>query len=125
MSPEDELTAAAAAGNTDRVIFLLQRGVNVNGVNRFERTPLQVMMMGSTPVARLLLERGADPSARDCTTGATPLHDAARAGFLETVRVLVEFHADPQATDNSGYRPVDLARLDGHQDVVDFLQSVM
>ena len=81
-------------------------------------------MMGSTPVARLLLEHGAVPNVRDCSTGTTPLHDAARTGYLETVRLLVEFHADSQATDNNNCRPVDLAQLNGHQEVVDFLLSI-
>ncbi|XP_076150852.1 cyclin-dependent kinase 4 inhibitor B [Alosa pseudoharengus] len=124
MHPEEELTSAAATGNTERVNILLQNGVDVNGVNRFQRTPLQVMMMGSTPVARLLLEHGADPNLRDSTTGTTPLHDAARTGYLETVRLLVEFQADAQATDNNNRRPVDLAQLNGHQEVVHFLQSL-
>lgn len=81
-------------------------------------------MMGNKTVARLLLEHGADPNVRDCSTGTTPLHDAAREGFLETARVLVEYQANPQMTDNRGYRPVDLAHQEGHQDVVDFLRSV-
>lgn len=42
MHPEEELTSAAATGNTERVKILLQNGANVNGVNRFQRTPLQV-----------------------------------------------------------------------------------
>lgn len=81
-------------------------------------------MMGSTPVARVLLEHGADPNLRDSTTGATPLHDAARTGYLETVRLLVEFNADTQAADNNNHRPVDLAHSNGHEEVVNFLSSL-
>ncbi|KAK9540472.1 hypothetical protein VZT92_002922 [Zoarces viviparus] len=123
MTLQDKLTTAAATGNTADVEALLREGAQVNGVNRFGRTALQVMMMGSTPVAQLLLERRADPNVTDRSTGTTPLHDAARTGFLDTARLLVQFRADPQATDNNNCRPIDLARENGHVEVVDFLQS--
>lgn len=82
------------------------------------------MMMGSTAVAQVLLKHGADPSVADGSTGTTPLHDAARAGFVDTVRLLVQHLADPQARDNRHCRPVDLARDNGHTDVVAFLESL-
>ena len=81
-------------------------------------------MMGSTPVAGLLLARGSRPNVADRSTGTTPLHDAAREGFLDTVRLLLKFKADPQARDHSNFQPVDLARQSGHDDVVEFLQSL-
>lgn len=82
------------------------------------------MMMGSTPVAQLLLKHGADPNVADTSTGTTPLHDAARTGFVDTVRLLVKFQADPQTRDNTNNRAIDLARENGHRDVIDFLQSL-
>ena len=82
------------------------------------------MMMGSSPVVRVLLEHGADPNVAERSTGATPLHDAARTGFLETVRLLVEARADPQARDSAGCLPVDLARQNGHAEVVAFLEPL-
>lgn len=81
-------------------------------------------MMGSSQVAQLLLKHGADPNVADRRTGSTPLHDAARTGFVDTVRLLVQFRADPQARDSTNYRPVDLAREHGHTDVVYFLESL-
>ncbi|XP_045072031.1 LOW QUALITY PROTEIN: cyclin-dependent kinase 4 inhibitor B-like [Coregonus clupeaformis] len=124
MPLEDDLALAAATGNTDRVKILLQSGVDVNGVNCFGRTPLQVMMMGSSPVAQLLLMQGADPNIADRHTGTTPLHDAARMGFLDTVEILVQFLADPNSRDNRNCRPIDLAKESGHQNVVAFLQAL-
>lgn len=120
---EDDLTRAAATGNTATVEKLLETGAPVNGLNRFGRTALQVMMMGSVAVALLLLKNGADPQVRDPSTGSTPLHDAARTGFVDTVSVLVQFHADPNARDNDNQRPIDVARTSGHTDVVTFLDS--
>ncbi|XP_070777815.1 cyclin-dependent kinase 4 inhibitor B [Enoplosus armatus] len=124
MTLEDDLTAAAAKGNTADVECLLQAGAEVNGVNCWGRTALQVMMMGSTPVAQVLLKHGADPNVADRSTGTTPLHDAARTGFLDTVKLLVVFKADPQARDNTNCRPIDLARDSGHADVVTFLECL-
>ncbi|XP_041822794.1 cyclin-dependent kinase 4 inhibitor B isoform X2 [Chelmon rostratus] len=124
MTLEDDLTAAAARGNAADVEYLLQAGAEVNGLNSFGRTALQVMMMGSTPVAQVLLKHGADPNVADRSTGTTPLHDAARTGFLDTVRLLVAFLADPQARDNRDCRPVDVARASGHTGVVAFLESL-
>ncbi|XP_053194186.1 cyclin-dependent kinase 4 inhibitor B [Scomber japonicus] len=124
MTLEDDLTTAAAQGNTVAVECLLREGAEVNGVNRFGRTALQVMMMGSTPVAQVLLRHGADPNVADGPTGTTPLHDAARMGFLDTVRLLVQFVADPHVKDNTDCRPIDLARQSGHADVVAFLDTL-
>ncbi|XP_028833291.1 cyclin-dependent kinase 4 inhibitor B [Denticeps clupeoides] len=122
MRPEDELTSAAATGDARRVQSLLQSGADPNRVNKFGRTPLQVMMAGSAAVALLLLQHGGDPNLPDRSTGDTPLHDAARGGFLDTVRALVEFHADPRITDNRGRRPLDVAERAGHDEVAAFLR---
>uniref|UniRef100_A0A8C6TBI2 Cyclin-dependent kinase inhibitor 2A/B (p15, inhibits CDK4) n=1 Tax=Neogobius melanostomus TaxID=47308 RepID=A0A8C6TBI2_9GOBI len=122
MTLEDDLTTAAATGNTAAVEQLLRSGAEVNGVNQFGRTALQVMMMGSLPVAQLLLKYGADPNVKDRSTGATPLHDAARTGFTDTVRLLVHFHADPNARDNKNCRPIDVAG--GNIEVINFLDTV-
>lgn len=124
MSLEDELTTAAAKGNTADVEDLLRAGAPVNGVNKFGRTAVQVMMMGSSPVAQALLEHGADPNVADRSTGSTPLHDAARTGFLDTARLLVKFLADPQARDHANRLPIDLAAQNGHTDVVAFLETL-
>ncbi|CAL8330188.1 unnamed protein product [Merluccius merluccius] len=120
----DRLASAAAAGDIAGVEELLRGGAPVDGLNRFGRTPLQVMMMGSARVARLLLEAGARPNVADGGTGTTPLHDAARGGFLDTVHILVRFSADPGARDLWGRRPADLARELRYLDVAAFLDSL-
>lgn len=79
------------------------------------------MMMGNTPLAHLLLEFGADPNVPDPGTGSTPLHDAARTGFMDTVMLLIRFGADPNAKDINNLRPVDVARQTGNLDMVEFL----
>jgi truncated hemoglobin YjbI/ankyrin repeat protein len=52
-----------------------------------------------------LLRYGARVDAR--YNGATPLHYVAKAGFVKTIRVLLENGADPKALDDRGRTPLD------------------
>lgn len=115
------LTSAAARGDAAKVRRILEDSrVHPDTVNEFGKTALQVMMMGNTSVACLLLENGADPNMADCF-GITPAHDAARTGFLETLRVLVDYGASVNVPDQSGALPIHLAIREGHRDVVEYL----
>ncbi|XP_078461534.1 cyclin-dependent kinase inhibitor 2A-like [Lampetra planeri] len=125
MEPIEELSKAAALGRTVEVELLLARGVNPNGTNSCGRTPIQVMMMGSTPVARALLAAGADPNVRDAVLGLTPAHDAAREGFVAVLAELRAAGASLWQRDDLGRTPADLAAANGHLDVVDFINSVV
>ncbi|XP_029356158.1 cyclin-dependent kinase 4 inhibitor C [Echeneis naucrates] len=120
-SVADKLCSASARGDLNGVQLLLQDGTNVNGFNRFLRTALQVVMLGSTAVVRALLEWGADPNLRDPDCGLTVTHDAAREGFVDTVRLLLEYGADANQVDNRGNLPLHLAAREGHLPVVQLL----
>ena len=50
--------------------------------------------VGHPEALRLLLERGADPNTRDVGDNALPLHGAAGAGPLESVRALLDAGSD-------------------------------
>ncbi|NXD85594.1 CDN2B inhibitor, partial [Halcyon senegalensis] len=103
------LCNAAARGDREEVRRLLDAGADPNGLNSFGRTPLQVMMLGSPRVAELLLQRGADPNRPDPRTGCLPAHDAARAGFLETLAALHRAGARLDLPDGRGRLPLDVA----------------
>ncbi|XP_028568881.2 cyclin-dependent kinase 4 inhibitor B isoform X3 [Podarcis muralis] len=119
----DELANAAARGDLETLRRLLDGGADPNAVNRFGRAPIQVMMMGNPGVAQLLLQRGADPNRPDPSTGTFPVHDAARGGFLDTLRVLRRGSARFDVRDRWGRRPLDLAEESGQSRVVSFLQE--
>lgn len=71
--------------------------------------PPQVMMLGSPRVAELLLQRGADPNRPDPRTGCRPAHDAALAGFLDTLAALHRAGARLDLPDGCGRLPIDVA----------------
>ncbi|NWZ85567.1 CDN2B inhibitor, partial [Poecile atricapillus] len=116
------LCSAAARGDHEEVKKLLDSGVDPNGTNAFGRTPLQVMMLGSPRVAELLLRRGADPNRPDPRTGCLPVHDAARAGFLETLAVLHRAGARIHLPDGRGRLPLDVAAGGPHGAVGRYLR---
>ncbi|XP_069482106.1 cyclin-dependent kinase inhibitor 2A-like [Ambystoma mexicanum] len=106
----EHLADVAARGDRPRVQEMLNAGADPDAPNAFGRTAIQVMQMGNPELARLLLQRGANPNRPDPTTGTCPAHDAAREGFLETLVALLEGGAslyEPQ--DNFGKRPIDVA----------------
>ncbi|MGH0177090.1 UNVERIFIED_CONTAM: hypothetical protein FKN15_074330 [Acipenser sinensis] len=79
-----------------------------------------VMMFGNCSVARELLKHGASANVQD-GLGISPAHDAARTGFVDTLRVLVEYGASVNTADSFGALPVHIAVSEGHIEVVRFL----
>ncbi|XP_031993930.1 cyclin-dependent kinase 4 inhibitor B [Hylobates moloch] len=120
---DEGLASAAARGLVEKVRQLLEAGADPNGVNRFGRRAIQVMMMGSTRVAELLLLHGAEPNCADPATLTRPVHDAAREGFLDTLVVLHRAGARLDVRDAWGRLPVDLAEERGHRDVAGYLRA--
>ncbi|MDO5567400.1 MAG: ankyrin repeat domain-containing protein, partial [Planctomycetia bacterium] len=114
------LQYACFKGNREIVQFLLDKGLNPNmrGTNN---TPAYFYSCGKPEFLKMMLERGADVSLRNNVQG-TAMHFAAANGALESVRLLVEAGADPNAKDSNGETPLVIARAAGHKAVVDYLQ---
>jgi ankyrin repeat protein len=87
---------AAANGWTAAVELLLDRGFAVDARGRgdlpiastWETALHQAAAAGDVATARLLLGRGADPSARDDRFGATPADWARHHGHEDLARLL-------------------------------------
>ncbi|XP_034266413.1 cyclin-dependent kinase 4 inhibitor B-like [Pantherophis guttatus] len=120
----NQLANAAARGDLETATRLLESGADPNATNVFGRSPIQVMMMGNSKMAELLLQRGADPNQPDPSTGAMPAHDVSREGFLDTLKLLHHWGARFDHLDRWDHSPLDLARMNGHNHVVDYLQEL-
>ena len=80
--------------------LLLAHGANVNARDKSGRTPL-LNALQHPEVARLYLEHGARVDLSD-QAGMTPFLEAARLAAAESMRMLLDHHADPTARSREG-----------------------
>lgn len=119
------LHLAAFFGHTDAAEALLEHGADPATVSRHEFvkvTPLHsaVAAEGAEDVRTVdvLLAYEAPVNAR-AEGGGTPLHSAAYNGNSAIVERLLAHGADPHAAKDDGKTPVDLAREQQHEDVLE------
>ncbi|CAG8386927.1 unnamed protein product [Penicillium salamii] len=89
-------------------------------------TPLLLAAgLGRGDILRLLLDRGANTSARTIETKGTALYLAARSGRLSTAEILLEKCGGIilEESNDHGRKPLGAAARNGHLDVVEFLIS--
>lgn len=98
---------------------LIAKGANVNARGENGRTPLHyVSYQNNSKVGAVLLQHGADVNAKD-KDGQTPLYttikDSSRwgpsdeASVLDTVSMLLSYHADPNIAAGDGNTPLQVA----------------
>ena len=93
------LIIAALGDHYELTEWLLKRGADTEIRDNYGRTPLLLVARerGNVPMARLLLDNGAEIDALD-RGHDTPLMLAAWRGFRDLVNLLIERGADVQAT---------------------------
>ncbi len=123
--PELGVLEAAAAGRTDRLRELL--AADPNAIR--ERTPEGfttlglAAFLGGPEAVRILLEHGADADDdADNPFGVRPVHAAGAAHDTETMRLLLEGGADPNARQQGGFVPLHEA---AHTDDVDMARLLL
>lgn len=118
------LHRAAAAKRPDVAEALVMNGAEVDAREvQYNSTPLHTAVAkGAEGVVEMLLKRGADPNAM-CMYGK-PLHIAAWSGHLRIVRTLVAHGANTDAPNVSGATARDLARQQGHDQIVQLLDRL-
>ena len=120
----ERFLAAARKGDVSLVESMLQEGVPVDCVNRYDQTALFCVAWNNrTDVIRLLLQKGADVNKRD-RFGDTPVHWAAMNNSTEAIAMLIEHGASINITNDKGDKPIDLARQYGSEAAVRMLEQL-
>jgi ankyrin repeat protein len=121
------LMVAAASGNREFSVLLLEKGANPDLMDEGGCTALHYAASdgNGADMVRALLAHGAHPNPRTTRdareyvyagvnlTGATPLFLAASRGNVETVRALLAGGADPFITTEKGTAPLHVATWGG------------
>ncbi|KAF9153808.1 hypothetical protein BG015_002574 [Linnemannia schmuckeri] len=97
--------ACCSNGNVAVVLFLIERGADVNS-RRYPRKYSGDRVVGAQTVG---------------TTGSTPLHFAAANGCLAIVEILLRHGATPDLADKYGSTPYTVATARNHPDVAALL----
>ena len=108
------LALAIFGGQEEAARLLIERGADLEAASRHEtirgiRPIHTAAFVRSAPLARLLLDAGADVNGRG-EGGFTALHTAAQNGDVELARLLLERGADPSLATGDGRRPADMAQ---------------
>ncbi len=105
---------ACGAGCVEVVELLLHLGTDPNVEDRGEHPPLYCLANecasnAGPALVRMLVQAGADVNHCGGVTGATPLHMAARRGFVEIAQALLDCGAKLNARDRKGDTPLQRA----------------
>eukprot|EP00037_Helgoeca_nana_P029390 m.350286 g.350286 ORF g.350286 m.350286 type:complete len:527 (-) comp27966_c0_seq4:213-1793(-) len=125
---------AAECDDLPSVKFLLESGADLveDGNDRGPRPLLAAVKARNWAIINCLLEAGDNPATASDVDHTTPLHFAAEAGELPTVKLLVEHGADVHATGgafsgdplehaHNNAPPLLFAAKNGHVDVMKYL----
>ena len=118
------LHVASMNGHCNVVNSLLEAGADSNLHTKEVRTPLMYACIKChSQVVQLLMTSGADPNLQMAKGGITALMCACQVGCFESVELLLASGADPNLRSHDGVTALDLAACEGHDDIVDLIQT--
>jgi ankyrin repeat protein len=128
-TPQGRITALKVAtreGNRRIAHDLIAAGARLDATDATGRTLLHFAADCPDPIAAStligdLLSRGLDLDARD-SAGTTPLMEAATAGNVEIVELLLRAGSDPEARNSAHETALDLAMQNGNDEVARLLE---
>jgi ankyrin repeat protein len=113
---------AALDGDNATLAQLLKANPSLINVPDYDKNTLLhlAVMHDRTNTVPLLFDSKADVDAKN-SAGMTPLHLAAREGFLVLARMLIEHNANRKSTDRRGWTALKWAEMSHHDDVAALL----
>jgi len=105
--------------------LLIERGVDVNVLDRHHATPLLGAVdcryngnTGFSNIVKLLLENGANPNISGYEDKSIPLIVASAFGHIGVVKLLLKYNADVNIPTKNGITALILASTHGHFEIV-------
>ena len=74
-------------------------------------------------MVQLLLKAGSDPNLPNTVFGQTPLHYAVDCGYVQLIKPLMQYRADPRLTDKHDKSSFDLAQTDDMREALERFQG--
>ena len=117
---ETAFYVAWSRGCADIVQQVIKHDVDLNALKSTSLHMVSLACYGIPPIARMLLEHGANPNAPD-SLGITALHLASRSGVITHVEFLLECGANVDVRDKEGWIPLHEAAYNVNLQVVKVL----
>jgi ankyrin repeat protein len=115
--------AAAEEGNVSAIESLLDKGVDVNTIDRDDNTALiWAAKYGQRACVQKLIEKGSKVDVKN-SVGWTALITASRNGHKAVVELLIENGANVNAKANDGNTAFTFASAKGYDEIVDILKK--
>ncbi len=119
------LTSAIKVRNTELLQWLCNKNIDTNLTDNEGNTAIfyGVKEPDPIPVLKILLNARANINHQN-NYGETILHIAASKGNLELIQFLCDNKANIKAETHSGKQPIDMAVVDWHKEVVNYLLKI-